>query len=161
LALATAWVFLRRSKLPALETADVLAPGVALGHAIGRVGCFTAGCCWGVSTRLPWAVTFRDPAANRLFGTPLDVPLHPTQLYEAGAEAAICAILLRRFSHARRGGEIVGLYLVLYSSARFLVEFVRQQDHMNPFDGPFTAAQWIALALLAAGVWLLLRKREG
>lgn len=158
LAVLVAWVVVRRSKLPGIATADVLAPGVALGHAIGRLGCFSAGCCWGLECHRPWAVTFRNPVANQLFGTPLDVPLHPTQLYEAGAEALIFVVLYRRFLHAHRPGAIIGLYLVLYSSARFLIEFVREHDQPNPFDGPLSWAQWIALATLAAGIWLLMRK---
>jgi phosphatidylglycerol:prolipoprotein diacylglycerol transferase len=158
LAVATAFVIVRRNKLPGLATADVLAPGVALGHAIGRLGCFSAGCCWGIECHLPWAVTFRNPVSNQLFGTPLNIPLHPTQLYEAGAEALIFGLLYRRFLRPHRAGTIIALYLVLYSSVRFLVEFIRDHDQPNPFDGPLSSAQWIALATLAAGVWLLARK---
>jgi phosphatidylglycerol:prolipoprotein diacylglycerol transferase len=158
LAVATAFVIVRRNKLPGLATADALAPGVAIGHAIGRLGCFAAGCCWGLECHLPWAVAFRNPVAHDLFGTPLNIPLHPTQLYEAGAEALIFGILYRRFLRPHRVGTIIGLYLVLYSSARFLVEFVRDHEQPNPFDGPLSSAQWIALATLAAGVWLLARK---
>jgi phosphatidylglycerol:prolipoprotein diacylglycerol transferase len=158
LAVATAFLIVRRNKLPGLATADVLAPGVALGHAIGRVGCFAAGCCWGVECHLPWAVTFRNPVSNQLFGTPLNLPLHPAQLYEAGAEALIFGILFWRFLRPHRAGTIIGLYLALYSSARFLIEFVRDHDQPHPFEGPLSLAQWIALATLAAGVWLLARK---
>ena len=85
-ALAVAAWQLRRTSLPALRTADVFAPGIALGHGIGRLGCFSAGCCWGVECHLPWAVKFTDPAANQLVGVPLNLPLHPTQLYESFAE---------------------------------------------------------------------------
>ena len=158
LAVATAFFIVRRNKLPGLATADVLAPGVALGHAIGRLGCFAAGCCWGLECHLPWAVTFRNPVANQLFGTPLNLPLHPTQLYEAAVEALIFVVLYRQFLRPHRAGTIIGLYLVLYSSARFLIEFVREHDQPNPIDGPLSSAQWIALATLAAGVWLLARK---
>jgi phosphatidylglycerol:prolipoprotein diacylglycerol transferase len=103
-------------------------------------------------------VTFRNPVAHDLFGTPLNLPLHPTQLYEAGAEALIFGLLYWRFLRPHRTGTIIGLYLVLYSSARFLVEFVRDHDQPNPFNGPLSSAQWIALATLAAGAWLLARK---
>jgi phosphatidylglycerol:prolipoprotein diacylglycerol transferase len=158
LAVITAYIVIRRGKLPGLATADVLAPGVALGHAIGRVGCFAAGCCWGSECTLPWAVTFRNPVANQLFGTPLNVRLHPAQLYEAAAEALIFGAVYYRFRRPHRTGSIIGLYLLLYSSVRFLVEFVREHDQANPFDGPLSTAQWIALATLAAGIWLLARK---
>ncbi len=159
LALVVAFVFMRRKKLPALATADVFAPAIALGHAIGRLGCFSAGCCWGAVTHLPWAVTFTNPEANRLTGVPLDSPRHPTQLYEAAAEAVIFAILYRRAVRPHRPGAIIGLYLVLYSTARFLVEFVRAHDQANPYYGPFVAEQWIALGLAVLGAWMLLRRK--
>ena len=78
--------YMRRNNLPVLRTCDVFAPGLALGHAFGRVGCFAAGCCWGRETHVPWAVTFHNPLANEIVGTPLNVPLHPTQLYEMVVE---------------------------------------------------------------------------
>jgi phosphatidylglycerol:prolipoprotein diacylglycerol transferase len=160
-ALITALVYVRRKHLPGLVTADVFAPAIALGHALGRLGCFAAGCCWGQESRLPWAVTFTNPLANQMFGTPLGVPLQPTQLYEAFAEAIIFLILYRRFHRPHRPGALIGLYLVLYSSVRFLVEFVRAHDQANPFYGPLVAEQWLALALVAAGVWLLRRPAQG
>jgi phosphatidylglycerol:prolipoprotein diacylglycerol transferase len=159
-ALITAAVYTRRKRLPGLLTADLFAPAIALGHAIGRLGCFAAGCCWGQKSSLPWAVTFTNPLSNQLFGTPLGIPLHPTQLYEAFSEAIIFLILYRRFHRPHRPGAVIGLYLVLYSSVRFLVEFVRAHDEVNPFYGPLVAEQWLALALVAGGVWLL-RKRPG
>jgi phosphatidylglycerol:prolipoprotein diacylglycerol transferase len=159
-ALVVAWWFLSRRGLPALRTADVFAPGVALGHALGRIGCFAAGCCWGVECHLPWAVTFKNPDTNRMFGTPLMTPLHPTQLYESAAEAIIAFVLWRRSLASHRPGTVIGLYLVMYCAVRFAVEFVRAHDTGNPFGGPLSSSQWIALALAAAGVWLLVRSRS-
>ena len=69
-ALAVAWWYMRKTRLPGLKTADVFAPGIALGHGIGRLGCFSAGCCWGIEWHLPWAVTFTNPVANHLVGVP-------------------------------------------------------------------------------------------
>lgn len=158
-ALATSIWYLRRKKLPGMAAADVFAPGVALGHALGRIGCFAAGCCWGVECRRPWAVTFTNPDASALVGVPLGVPLHPTQLYEAAAEALIFALLYWRFHKPHREGSIIGLYLVLYPAVRFGVEFLRAHEQGNPFGGPLTAAQWITLALLGAGFWALAGKR--
>jgi phosphatidylglycerol---prolipoprotein diacylglyceryl transferase len=158
LALIVAFFYMRRNKLPGLVTADAFAPAIALGHSIGRLGCFSAGCCWGVECHRPWAVTFTNPVTQRLFGTPLDVPLHPTQLYESGAEALIFGILYSRFRRAHRAGTIIGLYLVLYSCARFIIEFYRAPDQPNPFGGPLTDAQWICLVTLLLGFWLLWRK---
>lgn len=155
--LVAAW-YMRRARLPGLATADAFAPGVALGHAIGRVGCFAAGCCWGVVCDRPWAVTFTNPESHRLVGVPLGLPLHPTQLYEAFAEAAICLVLYRRFVRPHRPGAIIGLYLMLYSLVRFAVEFFRAHDANNLGFGPFSTEQWIALALAAVGAWLAFRK---
>ena len=89
------------------QTADVLAPGVVLGQAIGRLGCFAAGCCWGKPTHVPWAVTFTDVYAARAVGTPLDTPLHPTQLYESLATFLIFAFLLWLAPRKRFHGQVV------------------------------------------------------
>ncbi|MFN3323448.1 MAG: prolipoprotein diacylglyceryl transferase [Bryobacteraceae bacterium] len=158
LALLTAVWYMRRARLPGALTADVFAPGIALGHGIGRLGCFAAGCCWGTECRLPWAVTFTNPDAYYLVGVPLHIPLHPTQLYEAGAEFLIFGVLLWRFYKPHRPGMLIGLYLVLYSIVRFLVEFVRAHEQVNPLGGPFSNTQWIALGLLLTGLWLILRR---
>jgi phosphatidylglycerol:prolipoprotein diacylglycerol transferase len=155
LALITAFVYVRKKRLPGLATADVFAPGLALGHAVGRLGCFAAGCCWGLECDRAWAVTFTDPAAHRLFGTPLGMPLHPTQLYEAGAEALIGLTLVRLFMHPHRPGSIIGLYLLLYSTARFVIEFFRDQPH--PFGWALTTAQWTSLGLFVLAIVLLRR----
>lgn len=156
LALVTAVVYMRRNQLPGLLTADVFAPGLALGHGIGRLGCFSAGCCWGAETRLPWAVTFTRPDAHDLVGVPLKVPLHPTQLYEAVAEFLICGVLVWRFGRPHRAGAIIAWYLALYSLVRFLVEFVRWHD--QPLQGGLSLTQWISLAFLTIGVGLLVRR---
>src|SRR6266581_6119889 len=143
-----AW-FLRKHQMPALATCDAFAPGLAIGHAIGRLGCFAAGCCWGARTSLPWAVTFTRPEAHDLVGVPLGMPLHPTQLYEAIAEAVIFVILYRRIAKPHKPGAIIGLYLVLYATVRFFDDFLRDPQQPNPFGGPFNNAQWISLGLIA------------
>jgi len=149
-ALAVAAWYLRRTHLPALVVADVFAPGIALGHAIGRIGCFAAGCCWGTECHLPWAVTFTNPAAQDV-GVPLGVPLHPAQLYESGAEFAIFGILYWRFGRRRGRGDIISLYLLLYGFARFVVEFFRHHEQGNLWGTRLDTSQWISLALMAAG----------
>jgi phosphatidylglycerol:prolipoprotein diacylglycerol transferase len=93
LALVTGVVTIRRSRLPVLPALDAIVPGVALGQAIGRVGCLAAGCCWGLECDRRWAVTFTNPDAHNLFGVPLGVPLHPTQLYETISGLAIFGCL--------------------------------------------------------------------
>ncbi|HXU21967.1 MAG TPA: prolipoprotein diacylglyceryl transferase family protein, partial [Verrucomicrobiae bacterium] len=153
LALVTAIFYMRKTGLPVLKTSDVFAPGVAAGHAVGRLGCFSAGCCWGIECHLPWAVTFTNPDAHKLVGVPLGVPLHPTQLYEAFAETLICIFLLLRTRRAHAAGEILGWYLVLYSVARFLIEFFRNHEQATHLGLSLT--QWISLGTLALGIWLL------
>jgi phosphatidylglycerol---prolipoprotein diacylglyceryl transferase len=157
-ALITAYVYMRRYKLPVFQTADLFAPGLALGHGIGRLGCFAAGCCWGKPTNLPWGVVFRNPDAQAV-GVPMNVPLHPTQLYESFSEFIICAILFFFARRQHRPGAILGGYLVLYGMVRFLVEFLREHDESNPLGLALSLEQWISLLLVAAGVWLILAPR--
>src|SRR5580692_3271326 len=102
---AAAW-YVHKRHMPPLGTCDAFAPGLALGHSIGRLGCFSAGCCWGVPAHLPWAVTFTNPRANQLVGVPLDVPLHPTQLYESLGELIIFAVLYLCFLRPHRDGSV-------------------------------------------------------
>jgi phosphatidylglycerol---prolipoprotein diacylglyceryl transferase len=151
-ALAVSAWYLRKTRLPLLKTADVCAPGIALGHGIGRLGCFAAGCCWGLPTHLPWAVTFTSPVANDFVGVPLNVPLHPTQIYEALTEFAIFGILMRRVGKPHGAGDVISLYLVLYGTARFVVEFFRFHEQGQLWGGPFDTSQWISLALVGIGL---------
>jgi len=159
-ALAVSWWYMRRVNLPLARTADVFAPAIALGHGIGRLGCFSAGCCWGIESHLPWAVTFTNPAAHDLVGVPLGVPLHPTQLYESIAEFVIFAILYRRFNRDHAPGSIISLYLVLYSTVRFIVEFFRYHEQGNLWGSPLDASQWISIALFLLGISYFLFQRK-
>lgn len=158
LALVTAYFYIRHSKLPVLAVSDAFAPGIAIGHAIGKLGCFAAGCCWGKECKLPWAVTFKNPEAYSLTGVPLDVPLHPAQLYESGAEALLFAFLYWRYGKAHPPGQIIGLYLVLSSTLRFFIEFDRFHEQALPFGLPLSITQWIAIVLAIAGGILLTPK---
>jgi phosphatidylglycerol:prolipoprotein diacylglycerol transferase len=153
-AFIVALLYVRKQHLPAFPMMDAFAPGVALGQAIGRLGCFAAGCCWGKECSLPWGVRFRSNFASPV---PLDKTLHPVQLYESAADLIIFGILYRQFKREHRDGKIIGLYLVLYSTARFLIEFYRV--HEQALAGPFSLTQWIALGLLVLGVGILLRGR--
>src|ERR1051326_8238663 len=122
-AVAVALFYIRKVGLPLWTTCDVFAPGIALGHVIGRFGCFFAGCCYGKPTNVPWAITFSDPFAAANVGTPLGVHLHPTQLYEAGAEFLILMTLL---GSERKGKPFAGrtfwLYILLYAISRYVIE---------------------------------------
>ena len=146
----------RRVRLPFLKTADAFAPGIALGHFFGRLGCFAAGCCWGEPTTLPWGITFTNPHSHQTVGVPLGVALHPTQLYEAAAELAIFVFLYRLYRQKRFHGQILGWYLLLYPAARFIIEFVRSHSEAAYFGGQmFSLAQWAGLLLVSLAVWLL------
>jgi len=152
--------YLRKSGLPGWKTADVFAPAIALGHGIGRLGCFGAGCCWGVECHRPWAATFTSQVAHDRVGVPLNIPLHPTQLYEALAEFAIFAVLYQRIRKPHADGAVIGLYLMLYSTARFTVEFFRVHEQGNLFGGPLDTSQWISAGLFLLGGACFRRKRR-
>jgi phosphatidylglycerol---prolipoprotein diacylglyceryl transferase len=155
LAIVVAFFYMRHNGLPGLLTADVFAPGLALGHAIGRLGCLAAGCCWGSVCHRPWAITFTNPDAHEITGVPLGIPLHPAQLYESIAELLIFGFLYHRFHQSRGNGEIIGWYLLLYSAVRFVVEFFR--NHEQSLVAGLSLTQWISAATFAAGLWLWVR----
>jgi phosphatidylglycerol---prolipoprotein diacylglyceryl transferase len=154
-ALLVAVFYIRKQKLPVLSTMDVFAPGVAIGQAIGRLGCFAAGCCWGKECSLPWGVRFRSDFASPV---PLDKTLHPVQLYESVADLLIFAVLYRRAVQHHPPGQVIGSYMVLYSTARFIIEFFR--EHEQALIGPFSITQWIALGVFVLGVILLFAGRQ-
>src|SRR5262249_47698205 len=105
LAVSVAFWYMWRHQKPILTVCDSFAPGIPFGYVVGRLGCFMAGCCYGIETHVPWAVTFTDPFAHTNAGTPLGVPLHPTQLYEAGSELLILIFLL---TTEKRGRPFAG-----------------------------------------------------
>ncbi|OLE55946.1 MAG: prolipoprotein diacylglyceryl transferase [Acidobacteria bacterium 13_1_20CM_3_53_8] len=110
--------------LPWWKTADAFAPGIALGQAIGRQGCFAAGCCWGKPTTMPWGVKFTE-LGHEITGVPVDARLHPTQLYESFATLLIFFFLLWLHRKKRFSGQVILFYAILYSIARFTIEFFR------------------------------------
>jgi phosphatidylglycerol:prolipoprotein diacylglycerol transferase len=154
LAVSVALWYIRRNGLPLWTTCDVFAPGIALGHVVGRFGCLFAGCCFGKPTTLPWGVTFTDPFAAQNVGTPLGVPLHPTQIYEAGAEFIILMVLL---ATERKGKPFAGrtfwLYMLLYAISRFVIEFFRGDERGNV--GPLSTSQFISVLLAPLAIGML------
>ena len=113
-ALVTSALFFRRHlQLPFWRTADLCGPAIALGQAIGRIGCLMAGDDYGRPTNLPWAVTFNDPDAARIGGAPLGIPLHPVQLYESIVCLVLFVVLVRLRRHKRFDGEIILAYTLL------------------------------------------------
>ena len=161
-AVTVALLYIKRVGLPLWTTCDVFAPGIALGHVVGRFGCFFAGCCFGKPTNVPWAITFTDPFAAANVGTPLNQPLHPTQLYEAGAELLILIFLLTTEKRGRKfAGRTFWLYMLLYSVSRFVIEFYRGDERGSV--GPMSTSQFVSviLAPLALGMLLYLGRWAG
>src|SRR3954464_751784 len=160
LAVIVALLYIRRIGLPLWTTCDVFAPGIALGHVVGRFGCFFAGCCWGKPTTLPWGITFTDPYAASNVGTPLNIPLHPTQLYEAGAEALILMLLLATESRGRRyPGRTFWLYMLLYAISRYIIEMFRDDPRGTVMM--FSTSQFISVILAPLAVVMLVYLRRG
>lgn len=156
-----AWLYARRQHLPGWQTADALVPGLMLGQAIGRLGCFAAGCCWGKAAQVPWAVTFKDVYAARKVGTPLDTPVHPSQLYESAGGFLILVGLLWLAGRRPFAGQVTLAYVGLYSALRFGLEFLRgDPDRGLWFGGWLSTSQIVSLVLLAAVALLFPRLRQ-
>jgi len=154
----TAIAYMHVKKLPIWRMGDCLAPGIALGHVFGRLGCFFNGCCHGRPTDLPWAIRFPK-------GTlPYDAPVHPSQLYEAGLNLALCVGLV--VFHARRpfDGAVFAAYLVAYAVIRSITEWFRGDYAFvsDPSALRFTPGQSTSLLILIAGLalWFVLRQRR-
>jgi phosphatidylglycerol:prolipoprotein diacylglycerol transferase len=165
-AIPVALWYMRRHRLPIWRTMDVLVPALALGQAIGRLGCLCAGCCFGRPSSVPWAITFTSVEAHRKVGTPLDLELHPSQLYESLACLAIFAVLLLLAGRKRFHGQLLIAYALLYSAARFTLEYFRG-DEVRGFvrvTGTLliSTSQLISLVLFLAALLLLplLMKRQ-
>jgi phosphatidylglycerol:prolipoprotein diacylglycerol transferase len=154
-AFPVAWWYARKHALAPWRTADVLAPAVAIGQAIGRLGCFAAGCCYGRPANVPWAVTFRDAYASRTVGTPLDTPLHPTQVYEAIACLVIFFALTAMARRKRFDGQVTLAYVILYAVARFAIEFYRGDAVRGTVLGWLSTSQFIALLMVLAAAIIL------
>lgn len=162
-ATAVAIWYMRRHDLPAWRIADMGAPSIALGEAIGRWGCFAAGCCYGKESHGPLAVTFTDPFANEAVGTPLNVPLHPTQIYLSASAFLIFLVLQWAYRRKTFDGEVFWLYVLLYAITRGILETWRG-DLVRGFviPGILSTSQFIGLltAALAGGMLLYLSRRS-
>ncbi|HVZ15769.1 MAG TPA: prolipoprotein diacylglyceryl transferase [Terriglobales bacterium] len=159
-AIATAIYYVRKHHMPTLRTCDTFAPGLALGHSIGRIGCFAAGCCYGKPTHHWWGVIFTNPLANQISGTPLGIRIEPTQLFESAIEFVNFLILYALLRHKKFEGQVIGAYLFLYGIARFFIEFIRDDpERGSMFNGALTGTQFISICLVIAGgiLWYLRR----
>ncbi len=163
LALAASVVYLRKTGLPAWHVADLAAPGIALGQAIGRIGCLSAGCCYGKPTRMPWGITFTSKYAFDNVGVPLNTPLHPTQIYESAAAFLLFLYLTWRLSRKHITGQIITEYLGIYAAIRFIIEFFRDDDRGFVLNGLLSTSQLIAILtmLIAGGLLIYFHRRTG
>jgi phosphatidylglycerol:prolipoprotein diacylglycerol transferase len=158
------WAFARRRGLDLLRLADCVAPGLLVGLAIGRIGCFFNGCCYGGPCELPWAVSFPagTEVAARYPGGPdaSSLPVHPAQLY-AAIDAGLLATLAVAFTPlARRAGEVFALVLTLHPISRLLLEAIRV-DEPPALGTPLSISQLVSLVLLAlaAALWWWIGRR--
>lgn len=176
LAIVCLWFYIRKQRLGFLRVADSAAPSLILAYGIGRIGCQLAGDGdYGIPTDVPWAMTYpkgtvstlseKNPQLEHLYTVifpdrpvPVDIPVHPTPVYETLAAIAIFTGLWLLRKRPMAVGMMFGIYLVLAGVERFLVEFLR----LNPEYGQLSQAQWIALGMMLVGgilIWTL-RKRE-
>lgn len=163
-ATVVAIVYMKKHDLPAWRVTDMAAPSVALGEAIGRWGCFFAGCCYGKDWNGPWAVTFHDTFAHDQVGTPLGVELHPTQIYLSLNALVIFFVLQWAWKRRTFDGEIFCLYVLLYAISRGILEIwrgdlvrgfvVRIGDQTNPAF--LSTSQFIGLLAAAASIVLMI-----
>jgi len=160
--IASALFFRRHPRLAFWRTADLCGPAIALGQAIGRIGCFMAGDDYGRPTQLPWGVAFTDPDAARIGGAPLGVALHPVQLYESAFCFVLFAILVRLSRRKRFDGEVILAYTLFYALGRFILEIYRgDADRGFVANGLLSTSQFIALILGSASValWMIRRPK--
>ncbi len=162
--------YLRKHKIPVWKTADIIGTALALGHGFGRIGCFTAGCCWGRECSLPWGVTFHNEYAGNLTGIPLSQMLHPTQLYEAVLNFINFFILFFILRKKSFDGQVFAFYIINYSIIRYFVEFFRG-DHPSKAYVISNASPYLSLSLpqlfcilgLVGGILLffVLKRKKG
>ncbi len=150
LAMVCIYIFSRKNKLEFLSTLSMMAPSLALGHAISRVGCFLNGCCYGKPTDLFWGHVY--PSCTAPGHEFPGIPLHPVQLYETAGNLIIF-IVLQKFISKSKSGQAAGLYMILYGILRFCDEFFRG-DHKDFTFGLFTPAQTICFFVIPAGIAL-------
>ncbi len=159
LAVPVAIWYVKKHSLGIWRTADIFAPPLAIGHVFGRLGCFFAGCCYGkVAETLPWGVIFSDPECL----APKNVPLHPTQLYEAGGEFLNFLILISLRRHKSFNGQLFMAYLLIYSVLRFIVEFFRGDTARGFLFSHISVSQGISILMFLVAVigMVILRRRK-
>ena len=144
--------YLKRNQMPMWKTADLLAPSIALGQLIGRWGCFFAGCCYGKKTDVAWGITFTDPRSL----APLEISLHPTQVYLSLNAVFIFMFLMWLSKRKVFDGQILWSYGILYSIGRFLIEYFRGDDRGFPVEQVFSTSQFVGIFVFSFSAFMLL-----
>jgi len=151
LAVVVSIVYMTWHRLPVWEMADLFAPPIALGLFFGRIGCFLAGCCYGKETCLPWAVVFKD--SNSL--ARLNVPLHPTQLYDAANGLVIFVVLTWMEKRKAFSGQVFWCFLFLYAITRFFIEMLRGDPRGFLLGDRLSPSQGIGILLAMVSLFVL------
>jgi phosphatidylglycerol:prolipoprotein diacylglycerol transferase len=149
-AMVSFWVMKRR-RLPVWKLADLISPLIALGLSFGRIGCFLAGCCYGKETSLPWAVVFRNPDSLAR----LNVPLHPTQLYDAANGLVLFFFLTWVEKRKTFDGQTFWFFLFLYAMTRFFIEIFRGDPRGFLFADLLSTSQVIGILLAIFSLCML------
>ena len=150
--------YMRKHGMPPLRTTDAFSPGLALGHVLGRFGCFSAGCCYGKPTSHFWGVTFTNQFAHLVSDTPLGIKLEPTQLIEAAAEFFNFVFLMWLLKRKKFDGQVFAAFIMMYGVERFLIEFLRGDDGRGVvLGGLMSGTQLISICLVIGGgfIWWL------
>jgi len=150
---AAVMIYLKVKKFNVWKTADIIAPGIALGHAVGRLGCFFAGCCYGRECSLPFAIKFTNPEGL----APLGVYLHPTQIYSVVSNIILFSILLGLQKNKKFDGMIFLSYIMLYSIFRSFVEFFRGDFRGDFFFEFISMSQGIGFMVFLIAFILLIK----
>ncbi|MDY0132501.1 MAG: prolipoprotein diacylglyceryl transferase [Desulforegulaceae bacterium] len=149
-----AFIFIKKRKLPFGKTADIIAPALALGHGIGRIGCFFAGCCYGRPTELPIGIVFKNPEAL----APLNLSLHPVQIYSVLSNFFLFAVLIFFYKRKKNDGDVFLLYLFLYGILRMIIEYFRGDNRGEFILGVFSLSQFIGFLAVISAVLIYLFK---
>ena len=162
------WYF-RKHEIQKWKAGDLISPALALGHGFGRLGCFSAGCCYGRECSLAWGVSFQNEYSHNLTGIPIHTPLHPTQLYEAALNFLNFLFLFLVLKRKKFDGQVFSLYIINYSVIRYFVEFYRgdHPDKVFLIHNPsaylsFSLPQLFCIIGLISGVilYFILKKKK-
>jgi phosphatidylglycerol:prolipoprotein diacylglycerol transferase len=152
-------IYVKRHNMPIPKVADIVAPAMTIAQSVGRLGCLSAGCCYGKETLLPWGIVYQDP--NSL--VPLEklgLHLHPTQVYSSLSNLILFVILYVLLRNKRFDGQVFLMYGMLYPLLRSLIEFFRGDPRGFLFAGAISTSQLISLAVFAVSLFYYIKLRK-